>query len=166
MSITVKEVNAAQKAWCKAVIKIGKLSKKSWEQARDYALVVLKEAYNYEFGPVFFRPTLTTNPATFRNDIRGALSYFVGRDPLYPYDKGFAVKNPWTKVTYKNVGVGKEDGIQFYNDIAITMGKVTFLADDGEEITVDKTFIFQKGSDNKLRLVVHKSALENKVSKK
>ena len=30
---------------------------------------------------------------------------------------------------------------------------------DGTEVMVDKTFVFKKGADGKLRLIVHKSSL-------
>jgi len=39
------------------------------------------------------------------------------------------------------------------------MGNVWVTDKDGNEIMVDKTFVFKKGEDGKLRIIVHKSSL-------
>jgi hypothetical protein len=85
------------------------------------------------------------------------LAYFVGGDKDFPEDKGFALK-PWVKARYDNLGDG-DDGIQIHGDVAITMGNVWVTDKDGNETMVDKTFVFKKGEDGKLKLIVHKSAL-------
>jgi hypothetical protein len=154
--ITYDEVNAAQQAWCDALVKIGQL-KESGGDYKAYAEQVLSEAYNYDHGKVFFKPTLAYGHQTFRNDKKGALSYFVAGDPDYPNDKGFALK-PWVKARYDNAGEHNE-GIQIYGSIAITMGNVWVTDKDGNEIMVDKTWVFKKGDDGKLRIIVHKSAM-------
>ncbi len=154
--ITYEEVNAAQQAWCDALVKIGKLK----EEGGDYmtfAEEVLSTAYNYDNGKVFFKPTLAFGDQTFRNDKKGALAYFVGGDPAYPNDKGFAL-TPWVKARYDNAGE-KNEGIQIYGSVAITMGNVWVTDKTGKEIMVDKTWVFKKGVDGKLRIIVHKSAL-------
>lgn len=154
--ITHDEVNAAQQAWCNALVKIGEL-KESGGDYKAYANEVLSTAYNYDSGKVFFKPTLAYGDQTFRNDKKGALAYFVGGDPDYPNDKGFAL-TPWVKARYDNAGANNE-GIQIYGSIAITMGNVWVTGKDGKEVMVDKTFVFKKGKDGKLRIIVHKSAL-------
>ncbi len=154
--LTYKEVNEAQSAWCSALVQIGKL-KATGGDYRGYAETVLSEAYNYDHGKVFFKPTLAYGPQTFRNDKKGALAYFVGGDPTYPNDKGFALK-PWTKCRFENTG-GDTQGIQIYGSIAITMGNVWVTDKAGKETMVDKTWVFRKGKDGKLRIIVHKSAL-------
>lgn len=154
--ITIEEVNAAQQAWCDALVRIGKIHKEGGD-AKAEALKVLSEAYDYDKGTVFFKPTLASGKNTFRLTKEGALAYFVGGDPNFPEDKGFAFK-PWVKVTYDNVD-NENHGVQIYGDIAITMGNVFLTAEDGTEVMVDKTFVFKRGDDGKLRLVVHKSAL-------
>lgn len=154
--ITYDEVNAAQQAWCDALVKIGKTQ----EEGGDYkslAEQVLTEAYNYDHGKVFFKPTLAYGDQTFRNDKKGALAYFVGGDPAYPNDKGFALK-PWVKARYDNAGE-KNEGIQIYGSVAITMGNVWVTDKEGNEVMVDKTWVFKKGKDGKLRIIVHKSSL-------
>ena len=160
--ITYDEVNAAQQAWCDALVKIGKLKEEGGDY-KAFAEQVLSEAYNYDNGKVFFKPTLTYGDQTFRNDKKGALAYFVGGDPDYPNDNGFALK-PWAKVRYDNTGTGNE-GIQIYGSTAITMGNVWVTAKDGTEVMVDKTWVFKKGKDGKLRIIVHKSALPYNPSK-
>lgn len=154
--ITYDEVNAAQQAWCDALVKIGQL-KESGGDYRAFAEQVLSDAYNYDNGKVFFKPTLAFGDQTFRNDKKGALAYFIGGDPDYPNDKGFAL-TPWVKARYDNAGKDNE-GIQIYGSVAITMGNVWVTGKDGKEVMVDKTWVFKKGKDGKLRIIVHKSAL-------
>jgi len=154
--ITYEEVNAAQQAWCDALVKIGKL-KEDGGDYRTFAEQVLTDAYNYDHGKVFFKPTLAYGDQTFRNDKKGALAYFIGGDTNYPNDKGFAL-TPWVKARYDNTGE-KNEGIQIYGSVAITMGNVWVTSKDGKEVMVDKTWVFKKGKDGKLRIIVHKSSL-------
>lgn len=154
--ITYDEVNAAQQAWCDALVKIGQM-KENGEDYKSYAEQVLSDAYNYDHGKVFFKPTLAFGEQTFRNDKKGALAYFIGGDKAYPNDKGFAL-TPWVKARYDNAGKNNE-GIQIYGSVAITMGNVYVTDKSGKEVMVDKTWVFKKGKDGKLRIIVHKSAL-------
>ena len=154
--ITYDEVNAAQQAWCDALVKIGKLKAEGGDY-KTFAEQVLSEAYNYDNGKVFFKPTLAYGDQTFRNDKKGALAYFIGGDANYPNDKGFAL-TPWVKARYDNTGQ-KNEGIQIYGSIAITMGNVWVTDKNGKEVMVDKTWVFKKGKDGKLRIIVHKSSL-------
>lgn len=161
--ITYDEVNAAQQAWCDALVKIGKLKEEGGDY-KAYAEKVLSDAYNYDYGKVFFKPTLAFGDQTFRNNKKGALAYFVGGDPDYPNDKGFAL-TPWVKARYDNAG-GNNQGIQIYGSVAITMGNVWVTDKTGKEVMVDKTWVFKKGKDGKLRIIVHKSALPYSPSAK
>jgi hypothetical protein len=154
--ITYDEVNAAQQAWCDALVKIGKLKEEGGDY-KAFAEQVLSEAYNYDNGKVFFKPTLAYGDQTFRNDKKGALAYFIGGDSAYPNDKGFALA-PWVKARYDNAGE-RNEGIQIYGSVAITMGNVWVTSKDGKEVMVDKTWVFKKGKDGKLKIIVHKSAL-------
>jgi hypothetical protein len=154
--ITYAEVNAAQQAWCDALVKIGTLKEEGGDY-KAFAEQVLSSAYNYDNGKVFFKPTLAYGDQTFRNDKKGALAYFIGGDPAYPNDKGFAL-TPWVKARYDNAGE-KNEGIQIYGSVAITMGNVWVTGKDGKDVMVDKTWVFKKGKDGKLKIIVHKSAL-------
>jgi len=160
--ITYDEVNAAQQAWCDALVKIGQLKEEGGDY-KSFAEQVLTDAYNYDNGKVFFKPTLAFGDQTFRNDKKGALAYFIGGDADYPSDKGFAL-TPWVKARFDNAGA-KNQGIQIYGSVAITMGNVWVTGKDGKEVMVDKTWVFKKGKDGKLRIIVHKSSLPFSPSK-
>lgn len=162
-SLTKAEVNAAQQAWCDALVALGKTHAEGGD-VKSHAERILSQAYAYDTGKVFFKPTLAYGKNTFRPTKEGALAYFVGGDPNFPEDKGFALK-PWVKARFDNLGEGDE-GIQIHGDIAITMGNVWLTAKDGTEVMVDKTFVFKKDADGKLRLIVHKSALPYSPEKK
>ena len=157
--VTYDEVNAAQQAWCDALVKIGHLHAQGGDY-KAFANQVLTDAYNYDHGKVFFKPTLAYGDQTFRTTKKGALAYFVGGDPEFPNDKGFALK-PWVSARYDNLGADNQ-GIQIYGSVAIAMGNVWVKDKDGNEIMVDKTFVYKKGEDGKLRIIVHKSALPYK----
>jgi len=154
-AITDLEVNAAQKAWCEALVTIGQV----YNEGRNYTAVasrLIDELYDYKDGTVFFKPTLAYGANAFRSTKEGALSYFIGGNSNFPEDTGFALKR-WVKVRYDNNAA--ENGIQIHGDIAITMGNVYLTNEKGEQVVVDKTFAFRKCPDGKLRLIVHKSAL-------
>lgn len=153
--ITIAEVNAAQQAWCDGLVAIGKVHQANGDY-RAVATQLIDDLYDYEEGHVFFKPTMAFGENTFRPTRAGAISYFVGGDHRFPEDSGFALKD-WTEVTYDNNA--SENGIQIHGDVAITMGNVYLRNAKGEEAMVDKTFVFRRGSDGKLRLCVHKSSL-------
>ena len=154
-SITEAEVNAVQQAWCDGFLKIGRIHKVGGDY-RAIASTLIDDLYDYKEGKVFFKPTLAFGKNTFRGSKKAALSYFIGGDKDYPEDTGFALKH-WVKARYDNNAA--ENGIQIHGDLAITMGNVYFTNSKGEEIMVDKTFVFRRCSDGKLRLCVHKSSL-------
>jgi len=149
--ITEQEVNAAQQAWCDSLVNIAK----TYAAKGDYktvAAAVLSNQYNYDFGTVLFNPTLTFGEQNFRMDKEGAAAYFIGGNPKFPHDNGFALK-PWVGCRYTNGGVLIE------GDIAITMGNVYLTDAKNKETVVDKLFAFKRGDDGKLRIIVHKSSL-------
>lgn len=149
--ITIPQVNAAQQTWCDGLLAIAKAN----AQKGDYKTIankVLSEVYNYDHGSVLFNPTLTFGDQNFRLDREGAAAYFIGGNPKFPNDKGFALK-PWVGCRYTNAGV-LIDG-----DYAFTMGNVVLTDSKNKETTVDKFFAFKRSEDGKLRIVVHKSSL-------
>ena len=154
-AITEEEVNAAQTAWCDALVTIGR----AFGEGGDYKAVasrLIEDLYDYSEGTVFFKPTLAFGVNAFRGTKEGALSYFVGGNPSFPEDTGFALKR-WVKVVYDNNAA--ENGVQIHANIAITMGNFYLTNAAGEEIMVEKTFVFRRCRDGKLRLCAHKSAL-------
>lgn len=153
--LTVQQVNDAQQAWCDSLVNIAK----TYAAGGDYktvATAVLTNQYNYDYGMVLFKPTLTFGDQTFRLDKEGAAAYFIGGNPKYPDDKGFALK-PWVACRYTNSGGGS--GVLIDGDFAATMGNVFLTDAKGGETVVDKFFAFKRGADGKLRIIVHKSAL-------
>jgi len=154
-AISEVDVNAAQQAWCDGLVKIGKV----YAEGGDYRAVaeqLIDDLYDYKDGKVFFKPTLAFGKNTFRSTRAGALSYLIGGDKDFPEDSGFALKK-WVKVRYDNNAA--ENGIQIHGDVAVTMGNVYLTNAKGEEVMVDKTFVFRRCKDGKLRLCAHKSAL-------
>jgi hypothetical protein len=152
-SISESEVLAAQKAWGDALVSISTTYEtKGIQAAKALAGKVIDSAYGYQFGPVLFKPTLTVSPQTFRTTRAGALAYFVGGDPAFPKDKGFAL-NGWRKVEIKN------SAIYISGNTATTMGNVMITNKEGKVTTVDKTWQFVKDDNSKLRIVLHHSSL-------
>ncbi|WYL95447.1 MAG: hypothetical protein HEQ35_17970 [Gloeotrichia echinulata IR180] len=152
-AITESEVLAAQKAWGEALVDISiTYEREGIKAAKALAEKVIDQAYGYQFGIVLFKPTLTVAPQTFRTTRAGALAYFVGNDPNFPMDKGFALKG-WRKVEIKNAGVF------ISGNTATTMGNVMITDKDGKITTVDKTWQFFKDDSGKLRIILHHSSL-------
>ena len=149
--ITEQEVENAQKAWGKGIVKIGK----AYYNGEDYkqaAIDHINEFYNYQEGSVLFKPTLTSIKQ-FRLDFEGALSYFIGQNSNYPEDKGFALK-PWVNVGWENVGT------KIYGDIAIAMGNYYFTpkGDNPVPEKVEYSFAYIKVK-GKLRIELQHSSL-------
>ena len=93
---------------------------------------------------------VSINP--FRRTLAGAVSYFVGRNPDYSEDVGFALK-PWIGVRFENTDIITRE------DNAIAMGHYFFQREDGSEVLVEFTFSYIVGSDGNLLIELHHSAL-------
>jgi len=153
IQITEPEVLAAQKAWGEALVSISLAYESGGiAKAKPLASEVIDKAYGYNLGPVLFKPTLTQAPHTFRLTKESALAYFVGDDPNYPDDDGFALKG-WRSVAVRNVGV------QINGAVANTMGNVSLTDKDGKVTTVDKTWTFKKDDKGVVRIILHHSSL-------
>jgi hypothetical protein len=151
--ITKSEVLAAQKAWGEALVAISTTyDTKGKAAAKTLAEKVIDDAYGYQFGPVLFKPTLTVAPQTFRTTRAGALAYFVGDDPDFPTDKGFALKS-WRKVDIKNAA------IFITGNKATTMGNVMITDKQGKVTKVDKSWQFLKDDSGKVRIIMHHSSI-------
>lgn len=155
-SISQAEVLAAQQAWGSALVQISRdYEDGGIAKATATASAVLDAAYGYNLGPVLFKPTLTVTPQTFRTTREGALAYFVGNNPAFPADSGFALKG-WRSVSVDNAAI-RIDG-----DNAQTLGKVRMTDRDGNVTEVDKSWAYKKDSNGVLRIVVHHSSLPHK----
>ncbi|MBA4324189.1 MAG: hypothetical protein C0426_03805 [Rhodobacter sp.] len=151
--LTQAEVEAAQVAWGEALVAISTAHETEGpEAAKVLAEQVLDTAYGYGLGPVLFKPTLTEAPQTFRTTKEGALAYFVGQNPDFPDDTGFALKG-WTDVQIENAAIFID------GNVAKTMGNVMITNKDGSVTTVDKTWGFVRDTEGALRIVLHHSSL-------
>lgn len=150
--ITEKEVVAAQKAWGEGIIAIGE----TYTAGGNYAEAAanhIDKFYAYDLSLVLFKPTLAA-VAQFRTSFDAALSYFVGGNPSYPEDKGFAIK-PWAKVRWQNVGITNNAC-----NMAVAMGNYFFTAaDNGSETKVEYTFGYIRDTQGALKIVVHQSSV-------
>jgi len=152
-NITEAEVIAAQRAWGDALVRISRdFESGGLARARATANAVLDAAYGYQFGPVLFKPTLTTAPQTFRTTREGALAYFIGDNRNFPDDKGFALKG-WRSVEIRKVA------IQLHGNTALSMGNVMLTDKAGKVTTVDKTWGYVRDDKGALRIVLHHSSL-------
>lgn len=152
-AVTESAVLAAQNAWGEALVAISTTyATQGIEAARALAEDIIDAAYGYQFGTVLFKPTLTMAPQTFRTTREGALAYFVGGDPNFPNDNGFALKG-WQNVEIDNAG------IFISGNSATTMGNVMLTDNDGNVTTVDKTWKFLKDDSGDLRIILHHSSL-------
>ena len=148
--IKIEDVENTQNQWGSGIVKIGQL-KDSFKECRMYTLDFINKMYNFENGSVQFKPTKAADKQ-FRNDIQGALSYFIGADPDYNEDGGFAL-NPWTKVEFQN------NSIKIYDDIAIAMGNYFFTDPDGNKTKVEYAFAYIKDDIGDLKIILHHSSL-------
>lgn len=152
-NITMDEVLAAQRAWGEGLVRIATAGREGGpERARAVASQVLDGAYGYASGPVLFKPTLTQAPQTFRTTREGALAYFVGGNPAFPNDSGFAL-NGWQRVEISNAA------IFISGRTALTQGNVSLTDGQGRVTTVDKTWGFHRDDAGVVRIVLHHSSL-------
>ena len=153
MTIAGHEISKALIDWGDGLIAISQAFEDiGLSAARDVAEQTLDRLYGFELGPVLFKPTLSGGTQTFRPTKTGALSYFVGNDPEYPDDSGFAIKfwrsiKPETSATF------------IQNDVAMWMGWVRFTDKNKAEIKVDKTFGYTRDKSGNLKIVLHHSSL-------
>jgi hypothetical protein len=152
--ITEQDVLSAQTTWSEGLIRIGKifLEKGDFKTA---AKQHIDDLYGYAMGPVLFKPTMAAQ-TQFRTTPEGALSYFVGGNPAYPEDHGFAIK-PWSRVRWENAG------IRIVGNVAMAMGNYYFMpANGGGEVKVEFSFAYTKDEQTKLRIILHDSHLPYK----
>jgi hypothetical protein len=147
--ITIDEVKATQKKWGEGIVRIGQVYLDKGDFKKE-AFDHIMDLYDYEAGAVLFKPTLAAK-VPFRPTVEGALSYFVGNNPKFAEDSGFAIK-PWTQVRFDN------HNIITYGMKAIAMGHYYFTNLDGEEVKVEYTLGFIKRGDD-IKITIQDSSL-------
>jgi hypothetical protein len=157
MTINENELAAARVAWGNGMIAISKAYEKSGiDDATIVAKEMLDQLYGFEFGPVLFKPTLSGGSQTFRSNKEGALSYFIGNNPMYPLDSGFGIKS-WREVKSETSSIFVEE------NIAMWMGWVTLTGKEGDQVKVDKSWGYKKTENGALKIVLHHSSLPYEV---
>ncbi len=92
--INEKDLNDVLNAWGDGIILISKTyDEKGIDETSKVAKKTLQNLYAFELGPILFKPTLSTGNQTFRSNLEGALSYFIGNNTKYPNDDGFGIKS-------------------------------------------------------------------------
>ena len=142
-----KQIDEFLSSWCKGVIEIGKTYLEGGD-VNQRAEHFLGTHYAFDEMDVLFKPTFTKQ-AVFRNNIKDALSYFVGGD--ISEDNGFALK-PWEDIQLEELN------LLLKTDLTAAMGTLNFKPYDSEETTlVAFTFIFVT-VDEGLKIQVHHSS--------
>ncbi|MEM9223115.1 MAG: hypothetical protein AAGB11_12030 [Pseudomonadota bacterium] len=151
--LTEADIKAAQQAWGDALVAIAvAYDTEGEEKARALAIEAVERYYNHGNGKVLFKPTLASDPHRFRTTREGAIAYFVGGDPDFPQDEGFALKG-WREVDVTNAAIFVD------GNIGMSMGDVTITDADGNSVSVDKTWGFQKTESGDVVIVLHHSSL-------
>lgn len=146
-----KKVEAAQRAWGAGLVSISKANRTGGDP-KAVAGQVLDTLYDFDGVGVVFKPTLTSGKDTFRNTREAALAYFVGGNPSFPGDTGFAL-NPWVKAKSRVVDVVVS------GNVIIAVGNVWLTDKDGKVTKVDKTFGYRVTPDGSLKIISHHSSL-------
>ena len=153
MKINEIEISDAHQAWGRGLISISTtFDNEGIDKTKILANKTLDELYGFEFGPILFKPTLSSGDQTFRKDKDGTLSYFIGQNPKYPSDSGFALKS-WRECKSETSSLFIE------NNIALWMGRVLLTNQDGEIVKVDKSWGYKRSSNGSLKIVLHHSSL-------
>ena len=147
--IILKQIEKLQSKWGNSVVEIGSLNKDK-RACQNATEKMLKELYAFDLGEVLFKPTRVSKKQ-FRLSFEGAKSYFIGDNPLYNEDKGFAL-HPWVNVKFDNISVVLKE------NHAIAMGNYYFTDPQGKEVKVEYTFGYLKDSMGNIKINLHHSS--------
>lgn len=148
-TIKQEEIKEIQQGWAESLVQIGKLflEKKDYKKA---AAEHVAKFYGYGEETVLFKPTMANNKQ-FRNTFEAGLSYFIGENPEFPNDIGFALR-PWKEVRFEN------SGFILKEQYAITMGNYFFTDLKNTETKVEYTIGFFRSDNGKLKIFLHHSS--------
>lgn len=149
-TILQSEILEAQKLWGNALVKIGEVYRED-KDFKKLAENAVGDFYGYDLGSVLFKPTKASDKQ-FRLTFESAVSYFVGGNPEFPEDKGFALQS-WKNVWFENAGIIINDNSAF------AMGNYFFTDYNNEETKVEYTFGYRKAQNGKLKIVLHHSSI-------
>ncbi len=147
--IESSEVERAQQQWARGVVHIGTAA--TWAESHARTRQLVQELYQVDEPAMLFSPTKAAQTA-FRRTLDGAVSYFVGNNPSFPEDKGFALQ-PWSSVRFQNLDIVCSGGV------AMVMGHYFFGQSDGSELKAEFSFVYVRDDSGDLKIQLHHSAL-------
>lgn len=150
MLIKKAEIQEIQKKWADGIVKIGSL-KGNLDLCKEYTHKFIDQLYAFAEGPVLFKPTKAAR-VQFRANKEAALSYFIGGNPNYEEDKGFAI-TPWKEVRFAD-----DARMILEEDRALVMGNYFFTDYDNNEVMVEYSFSYKKYA-GQLKIDLHHSSL-------
>ena len=148
--ISLRDIEKIQNEWGINLVKIGSL-KNDFKACVKETEEMITRLYGFESGNVLFKPTKAKD-SQFRLNFEGAKSYFIGQNPNFSEDKGFALQ-PWTNVRFENASVILNE------NSAIAMGNYFFTETNGDEVKVEYTFGYFLDSNHNLKINLHHSSL-------
>jgi len=151
--LTKKTILTFLQDWGHDLVELGKLNGEPDKQHKAAATMIQK-FYGYDSFPVLFKPTKASD-IPFRHTAEGALSYFIGQNPNFPEDHGFALA-PWTKVEFKFAGLVITD------NVATTMGHYFFTYTNGDILKVEFSFVITEDNSEMPKILLHHSSLPYK----
>jgi len=147
--MTLYEIESFLNDWGDGIVAIGTFNNQQDKQ-KKIAKNFIEKFYGYNDFPVLFAPTKASEKQ-FRNTFEGALSYFIGNNPYFGEDHGFA-RTPWKNVRFEF------SGINIINDLGIVMGNYFFTDMKNYEVKVEFSFVIKKDNRNNLKIILHHSA--------
>lgn len=138
-----------QTKWANGIVELGK-TKGDIVNSKKLATDFINSLYDFKNGTVQFKPTKASE-FQFRNDFDSALSYFIGSNPSFAEDAGFAL-NPWVDVEFKN------DSINVFDNLGLAMGNYFFTDLKGEKTKVEYSFVYRREGES-LKIILHHSSL-------
>ncbi|MBI94815.1 MAG: phosphoribosyl-AMP cyclohydrolase [Flammeovirgaceae bacterium] len=135
--------------WANGIVELGK-TKGDIVNSKKLATDFINSLYDFKNGTVQFKPTKASE-FQFRNDFDSALSYFIGSNPSFAEDAGFAL-NPWVDVEFKN------DSINVFDNLGLAMGNYFFTDLKGEKTKVEYSFVYRREGKS-LKIILHHSSL-------
>ena len=138
-----------QTKWANGIVELGK-TKGDIVNSKKLATDFINSLYDFKNGTVQFKPTKASE-FQFRNDFDSALSYFIGSNPSFAEDAGFAL-NPWVNVEFKN------DSINVFDNLGLAMGNYFFTDLKGEKTKVEYSFVYRREGES-LKIILHHSSL-------
>lgn len=146
-----KEIEELERRWCDLLLDASQ-TQAAGGDAGSAVDRLLSEVYAFDECQVMIKPTLGFGDHTFRTTRAEARSYFLGNDPGFPEDVGFATL-PWKAVRFENRGVLEQE------EQVVVMANFWFERAEGGEVMVDKTLVLRMFPDQKLRIVAHHSSI-------